>query len=246
MIIKKKSVFILQDRGNAWIPFLQEFFEDTSAEVVIYNDASSAASWLNKNYPNTLFINPKLLTSAVTQKIKVLQQTTPSTRIFSLDTDTSFRDISFDAVFLVKPALVDFQKQVVELLPLQENIRVLVVDDEPEIGNMLRDFLERRVGPAFEIRIAHDGEEGLAMMEKDLPDVLVLDIKMPVKDGREVYREIIKRQWPVSVIVFFDAISGDEMSEMHKYGKPAVIDKGSRQSALPELMSLIKKKSFFG
>ena len=68
---------------------------------------------------------------------------------------------------------------------------------------------------------------------------------MPLLDGREVYREMRKKNINVPTIVFFDAVFGDELAEMRRYGKPAVIEKGAPQSALPELLELVKKMWFF-
>lgn len=65
-------------------------------------------------------------------------------------------------------------------------------------------------------------------------------------DGRELYKAIRKKELDIPTIVFFDAVSTYELSEIHKFGRPAVIEKGSYQGSPPELMHLFKKMAYFG
>ena len=65
--------------------------------------------------------------------------------------------------------------------------KVLIVDDEPNIAISV-EFLMRREG--FEVLVAHDGEEGLALIRADRPDLVVLDVMMPKLDGFEVCKAV--------------------------------------------------------
>ncbi len=64
---------------------------------------------------------------------------------------------------------------------------VLIVDDEPNIAISVN-FLMSREG--LEVLTAHDGEEGLARIRADRPDLVVLDVMMPKLDGFEVCRAV--------------------------------------------------------
>ncbi len=243
----KRNIFILEEKENPWRGFLEEFFEDTPATLHVFCDSSEANTKFNQPAPDMAFINPHLLSLPLTQKINVLRNSSPEFRVFQLGTSESSKgNARFDDTFDPTPDLMAFQKKLANYLPLPEVVRVLVVDDEPEIGAIIRDFLGGRTHPVFEVECADNGEEGLKAIDKQTPDVLILDIKMPVKDGREVYREITEKGLKIPVIVFFDAISGDEVVEIHKMGKPAVVEKGSRQSEMPVLLYLIKKMVYFG
>lgn len=55
-------------------------------------------------------------------------------------------------------------------------IKVLLVEDETSLAMILSDTLEAQ---GFEMRTAHDGEEGLRMFAEQKPDVLVADVMMP-------------------------------------------------------------------
>ncbi|OBS30673.1 two-component system response regulator [Tepidimonas fonticaldi] len=65
--------------------------------------------------------------------------------------------------------------------------RVLIVDDEPNILISL-EFLMKREG--YEVQVARDGEEGLALAGRWRPDVVLLDVMMPRKSGFDVCQAI--------------------------------------------------------
>jgi len=65
--------------------------------------------------------------------------------------------------------------------------RVLIVDDEPNLLVSL-EFLFRRDG--YDVRLAHDGEQGLAAVREWRPDVVLLDVTMPRRSGFEVCQAI--------------------------------------------------------
>lgn len=65
--------------------------------------------------------------------------------------------------------------------------KILIVDDEPNIVLSL-EFLFRKQG--FEVFIARDGVEALAILQTQTPDVAILDIMMPNIDGYEVCKQI--------------------------------------------------------
>jgi DNA-binding response OmpR family regulator len=65
--------------------------------------------------------------------------------------------------------------------------RVLIVDDEPNIVTSL-EFLMR--GSDYEVQVAHNGEEALRLVETLRPDVVLLDVMMPLRSGFEVCQKI--------------------------------------------------------
>ena len=82
--------------------------------------------------------------------------------------------------------------------------RVLVIDDEPQIRRFL-DICLRAQG--YRVALAADGEAGLAALATEGADLVVLDLGLPDRDGREVLQAL--RQWSqVPVIVL--TVRGDE------------------------------------
>ena len=71
-----------------------------------------------------------------------------------------------------------------------EKIKVLVVDDEPNIVQTLQDRLEMN---EYIVSTAGDGREGLKKAQQEKPDVILLDVIMPVMDGHEML-EVLRKQ----------------------------------------------------
>ena len=72
---------------------------------------------------------------------------------------------------------------------MDKKVRILVVDDEPDIVLMIRMILEAK---GFAVITASDGEEGLQKAIAEKPDLILLDIIMPKKDGFKMLSEIKK------------------------------------------------------
>ncbi len=75
--------------------------------------------------------------------------------------------------------------------------RILVVDDEPPIVNMLAYNLKRA---NYEVLIARDGEEALTQARREQPDLIILDLMLPLLDGLEVCRTL-RRERDVPIIM---------------------------------------------
>jgi len=76
--------------------------------------------------------------------------------------------------------------------------KIVVIDDEPDISKMVTDFL---IGAGYAAYYALNGTDGLALIEKEQPDLVLLDIGMPGMDGLEVLREIRKKNSPLQVVI---------------------------------------------
>ncbi|MDO9584647.1 MAG: response regulator [Desulfomicrobium sp.] len=76
--------------------------------------------------------------------------------------------------------------------------KILVIDDEKATLKMFRLFLDVY---GFDILTAESGEEGLEVFDREKPDIVLTDIKMPGMDGIEVLQEIKKRSPATEVIV---------------------------------------------
>ncbi|PEE26120.1 DNA-binding response regulator, partial [Bacillus toyonensis] len=80
---------------------------------------------------------------------------------------------------------------------------MLVVDDEKPIADILKFNLEKE---GFEIVMAHDGDEAIEKANEEQPDMVLLDIMLPGKDGLEVCREIRKNsEMPIIMLTAKDS-----------------------------------------
>ncbi len=72
-------------------------------------------------------------------------------------------------------------------MPVAEKKKVLCVEDEPEMIELIKLILERR---GFEVLGAVGGRQGLNTIRQEMPDLVLLDLMMPDVDGWEVYRQM--------------------------------------------------------
>ena len=91
--------------------------------------------------------------------------------------------------------------------------KILVVDDDTNISDMLKIYFENE---GYEVKTANDGAEGVNMFKMYEPDLVLLDIMLPKKDGWQVCREIRKvSSKPVIMITakgeVFDKVLGLEL-----------------------------------
>jgi DNA-binding response OmpR family regulator len=83
---------------------------------------------------------------------------------------------------------------------VSEKKRVLIVDDDASLVEAVRLSLEER---GYEVLVAFDGQSGLVRAERDAPDLIILDIVMPVRSGLAVLERLKSmgsRPWRVIII----------------------------------------------
>jgi DNA-binding response OmpR family regulator len=90
--------------------------------------------------------------------------------------------------------------------------KVLIADDEPNIVTALEYLLERN---GYQVYIARDGEGALQLVEAHRPDLVLLDVMMPVKSGYEVCKRMRERaDWRhIKIILLTAKGHGEEMSK---------------------------------
>ncbi|MCM3398099.1 response regulator YycF [Oceanobacillus profundus] len=81
--------------------------------------------------------------------------------------------------------------------------KILVVDDEQPIADILKFNLEKE---GYQVIIANDGDTAIELAESENPDLILLDIMLPNKDGNEVLREVRKtKTMPVIMLTAKDS-----------------------------------------
>ena len=102
------------------------------------------------------------------------------------------------------------------------NTKILIVDDDTNICELLRLYVEKE---GYDVALAYDGGKALEAFEKEQPDLVLLDIMLPVLDGWQVCREIRKKSSvPIIMITAkgdtFDKILGLELGADDYVVKP--------------------------
>lgn len=95
---------------------------------------------------------------------------------------------------------------------MESKAKILLVDDDEDFVEATKLVLESK---PYEVIVAQDGDEGLAKARKEKPDLIILDVIMPVKDGFSAAEQLKKdtelQKIPVIMLTSF-AIKGGETS----------------------------------
>lgn len=93
----------------------------------------------------------------------------------------------------------------------QSSVRILLVDDDPDILEFIRYNLEKE---SYQVEVASNGREGLAAAIKWKPDLILLDVMMPEMDGMETCIELRKEKTLNNTIVAFLTARGEDYSQV--------------------------------
>ncbi len=99
-----------------------------------------------------------------------------------------------------------------------KKFKVTVIDDEKALVKIVKDFLEPR---NFQVSFAYDGRSGLDIVKKEKPDVVILDISMPVVDGRDLLVSLKKDSNTKNIPVI--VLTGKE----DKYDRSYILELGA-------------------
>lgn len=98
---------------------------------------------------------------------------------------------------------------------MTEPIKILLAEDEPALGMIVKESLETR---DFEVVYCKNGEEALALYEQEQPDVLVLDVMMPKKDGFSLAKEIRSKDARIPIIFLTAKSQPSDVVEGFEHG----------------------------
>lgn len=113
---------------------------------------------------------------------------------------------------------------------------ILIVDDEPNNLKLLYDLL---IDQHFEVRAARDGETALAAVQDNLPDLILLDIKMPTMDGYEVCRRLKENAATREVpVIFISALN--QVTDVVKAFQMGGIDYITKPFQLEEVLARVR------
>ena len=124
-------------------------------------------------------------------------------------------------------------------------MKLVIVDDDNLVSLSLKTILESS-GDISVLEIGKNGKEAVALYERHLPDVLLMDIRMDTMSGLEA-AEIILRSYPDAKILFLTTFSDDEyiVRALH-IGAKGYILKQDFESLIPALNAVLNGQSVFG
>ncbi len=122
------------------------------------------------------------------------------------------------------------------------NQTILVVDDEPNMCNILRRILEAE---GYKVKMAYDGTKALKLTKKEKPDLILLDIVMPGIDGREVCQEVRKVS-AATQIVYCTAkaepiISPQRLRELRSEADALITKPATRKQIISNIRKVLQR-----
>lgn len=116
--------------------------------------------------------------------------------------------------------------------------KVLIIEDEPALASALDDTLTRE---SFVCTVAYDGQEGLEAALKIHPDIIVLDLLMPVMDGMTLLSKLREDKWGknAKVIILTNLSDSAKETTSSKHGVYEYLIKSNLD--LSDIVSKIKE-----
>lgn len=114
---------------------------------------------------------------------------------------------------------------------------ILIVEDEPELAEIYHTLLEQA---DYDVRVAHNGKEALEVANAHPPQMILLDLRMPVMDGVAFLQEFdLKNKHPdIKVVVFSNYDMQDEIDDAYRLGADRYVLKA--WASPRELLQIVK------
>jgi DNA-binding NtrC family response regulator len=123
-------------------------------------------------------------------------------------------------------------------------MKVLVVDDEAILLKSCRLVLEAE---GCDVIAAASVDEALAVLERQVPDLLLIDVKMPVHNGMYLMRQVKQRQPDIPIIVMSGYVTSETIQEAEELGAATFLPKPFTPDELAEtiksVLANVKRKS---
>ncbi len=132
----------------------------------------------------------------------------------------------------------------IRLTPLEcmTAIKVLIIEDDRALSELLEYNLEKN---GFIVSQAFDGRDGLNQAQLKLPDVVILDVMLPVLDGVEVCRQLRARTETRNALILFLTARGEESDQLIGFSSGAddyVVKPFSPAVLLQRIRALLRRK----
>ncbi len=120
--------------------------------------------------------------------------------------------------------------------------KILLVDDEPDIRMLTKMMLEKA---GHSVAEAVNGEEGMKMLDEDVPDLILLDVMMPGMKGWEVCQKVKKdrKTRGIPVVMFTIRGSEDSVRKSYECGADAHINKPFEIAELIDTVNKLTRRA---
>lgn len=117
-----------------------------------------------------------------------------------------------------------------------EKLRIVLVEDDRDLAEVTQAALEIE---GLDVAVAHDGEEGLALIDRTHPDVVITDLIMPVLDGLQLIQRLQAGPLPRSPVIAVSAV-GSRLHAARELGAVEALVKPVH----PKELAAVARKAF--
>ena len=123
---------------------------------------------------------------------------------------------------------------------MSSNIKIVLAEDEPSLAQIIKESLETR---NFEVFLANNGNEAYQLFKEKSPDILVLDVMMPFKDGFTLAKEIREEDTQIPIIFLTAKSQTKDVLEGFNHGGNDYMKKPfSMEELIVRINSLLDRK----
>ena len=98
-----------------------------------------------------------------------------------------------------------------------ESTKILLIDDEPDITELIKFHLDNK---GYEVKIASNGLEGISIATEFYPDLILLDVMMPEMDGVEVCQKLKENPKTKDILICFLSARSEDYSQARDEQEP--------------------------
>lgn len=233
---KKKAKILLVDDEREFVESLSERLQLRDLDAEIAYDGEQALEALEASRPDLMILDLRMPGIDGTEVLRRVKRDHPEVEVIVLtghgtdDDEEEIRKLGASA-YLKKP--VDINQLVSTIR--KKKLKVLLVDDEEEFAESLSERMRIR---NLDADVVHDGEQALQAVEKDKPDVMVLDLRLPGIDGIEVLRKMKRDHPDVAVVVLSGHGTQKDIKQAKRLGADAYLQK---PADVDQLVGLVHK-----
>lgn len=195
--------------------FVGNFFSDIGYKVFTVTDPAKVMGIIEKENPHVVLLDivmPKISGLEILEKIKKTNKGIKVIMISLVDNpQTKEKAFGFGAdEYVKKPFTTEYLEDVVmkKINEVLSEIKILVVEDELETLNIIKNNLEKI--PHCQVETAEDGDKAVEKIMACEYDLVLLDIKLPGKSGYDVMKEVKKKKQLPDILV----VSGYDSSHV--------------------------------
>lgn len=120
-------------------------------------------------------------------------------------------------------------------------VNILVVEDEEVLRTLMVEELKKH---GYNVRSAVDGQEGWKLIEEDKPDLILLDLLMPIVNGYEILTRLSQNSYDTPCIVLSNSGQIDDLNRAFDLGAKDVLVKANftPEQLVQKVTSLLEKK----